>query len=76
MKVLGLEHFANKIGQPGKAGDILGVLLPEDAVVQRGDLLVASKVGPQRATPASPAQIDAQTKQVRQSIQNSEGQSI
>ena len=45
MKVLGIEHFANKIGQPARAGDICGVLLAGIGVdeIHRGDFLVAAR---------------------------------
>lgn len=26
-KVIGIEHFANKIGQPARAGDMVGLLI-------------------------------------------------
>lgn len=54
MKVLGLEQFANKIGEPGKAGDMIGILLPADADVKRGDLLVAARTT-EGATQTDPA---------------------
>ena len=68
MEVRGIEHFANKIGQPGRAGDTVGILLPEDAKVKRGDLLVASRIGAQRAAPSSPAKIEAEAKQARRAL--------
>ena len=37
-KVLGIESFA--IARPIEVGDSIGVLLPEDTEVKRGDVLV------------------------------------
>ncbi len=55
MHVLGIEHFANKIGQPGKAGDTVGLLLDADqSEIQRGDVLVAARTT-EGATQTDPA---------------------
>jgi len=42
VKVLGMERFVNRIGQPGVAGESLGLLLPVGTNVKRGDVLAGA----------------------------------
>jgi len=42
MEVLGIETFASMLHNPPKVGDSIGVLLPLNTEVKRGDIIVAS----------------------------------